>query len=104
MAPTDTQGTAGSALRIVILVVASLELMSAVTYLPYLMTSWAEMPKAGFIGLYLLFRILIFLAFAATAFVLAYRRRRLMLAAVLAALPPVLFLLGLLFALTYYGG
>jgi hypothetical protein len=102
MAQGDSQGTAGGKLRLVILVVASFELMSAVTYLPYLMTSWDEMPKAGFLGLYLLFRILIVSALAMAAFVLAYRRQRLMLAAILAALPPALFLLGLLFAMTYY--
>jgi len=71
MAQGDTQGTTGGTLRVAILIVASLELMSAVTYLPYLMTSWAELPKAGFLGLYLLFRILVFPALAMAALVLA---------------------------------
>jgi hypothetical protein len=102
MTSDGTQDTAGGWLRIGILIVASFELMSAVSYLPYVMTSWAEMPKSGFIGLYLSFRILIFPALAAAAFVLAYRRRRLGLAALFAALPPALFLLGVLFAVTYY--
>jgi len=96
MAPGSAQSTTGSWVRIVILIVASLELMSALTYLPLLLTSWAQLPKAGFIGLYLLLRVLIFPALAAAAFVLAYRHQRLRLAALLATVQPAVFVFGLI--------
>jgi hypothetical protein len=77
-----------------IIAIAGLALLDWLSYVPSVANHWSEFPDPGFVGAVEILQIVVLPLLAAVAIVLAWRGERLVLAAALAILPTLVFILG----------
>jgi hypothetical protein len=77
-----------------IIAIAGLALLDWLSYVPSVANYWSEFPDPGFVGAVEILQIVVLPLLVATAIVLAWCRERLVLAAALAILPTLVFILG----------